>query len=125
VTVLSQTRSKRDDGLRLGAGAYFATSDPATFDQLANSFDLIINTVSAPLDLNAYLRLPRSDGTLVSVGAGNIARLDTPADADHPPPKDPEEPDIRPDRTIHPAQMTARRVNALASWLAKTSRRRS
>ena len=58
-----------DDGLRLGAGAYYATSDPATFDQLANSFDLIINTVSAPIDLNAYLRLLRRDGTLVSVGA--------------------------------------------------------
>ena len=69
VTVLSQTLSKRDDGLRLGAGAYYATSDPDTFDQLANSFDLIINTVSAPIDLNAYLRLLRRDGTLVSVGA--------------------------------------------------------
>ena len=31
VTVLSQTLSKRDDGLRLGAGAYHATSDPDTF----------------------------------------------------------------------------------------------
>ena len=69
VTVLSQTLSKRDDGLRLGADAYYATSDPDTFDQLANSFDLIINTVSAPVDLNAYLRLLRRDGTLVSVGA--------------------------------------------------------
>jgi uncharacterized zinc-type alcohol dehydrogenase-like protein len=69
VTVLSQTLSKRDDGLRLGAGAYYATSDPHTFDQLENSFDLIINTVSAPIDLNAYLRLLRRDGTLVSVGA--------------------------------------------------------
>jgi len=69
VTVLSQTLSKRDDGLRLGADAYYATSDPATFDHLANSFDLIINTVSAPVDLDAYLRLLRRDGTLVSVGA--------------------------------------------------------
>ena len=33
VTVLSQTLSKRDDGLRLGAGAYFATSDSDTFDR--------------------------------------------------------------------------------------------
>ena len=38
VTVLSQTLSKRDDGLRLGARAYYATSDPDTFTQLANSF---------------------------------------------------------------------------------------
>jgi uncharacterized zinc-type alcohol dehydrogenase-like protein len=69
VTVLSQTLSKRDDGLRLGADAYFATSDADTFSQLANSFDLIINTVSAAVDLDAYLRLLRRDGTLVSVGA--------------------------------------------------------
>src|SRR5919112_728690 len=69
VTVLSQTLSKRDDGLRLGADAYHATSDPATFEQLTNSFDLIINTVSAPIDLDAYLRLLRRNGTLVSVGA--------------------------------------------------------
>ena len=69
VTVLSQTTSKRDDGLRYGADAYFATSDPDTFHHLANSFDLIINTVSAPVDLDAYLRLLRRNGTLVSVGA--------------------------------------------------------
>ena len=69
VTVLSQTLSKRQDGLRLGADAYHATSVPDTFDQLANSFDLIINTVSAPIDLAAYLRLLRLNGTLVSVGA--------------------------------------------------------
>ncbi|MFB2596206.1 NAD(P)-dependent alcohol dehydrogenase [Herbiconiux sp. P17] len=69
VTVLSQTLSKKDDGLRLGADHYFATSDPATFEQLANSFDLIINTVSAVIDLNAYLSLLALDGTLVNVGA--------------------------------------------------------
>ena len=69
VTVLSQTLSKKDDGLRLGADHYFATSDPATFTELANSFDLIINTVSAPLDMDSYLRLLTLDGTLVNVGA--------------------------------------------------------
>ncbi|HEY0215030.1 MAG TPA: NAD(P)-dependent alcohol dehydrogenase [Cellulomonas sp.] len=69
VTVLSQTLSKQEDGLRFGAAHYFATSDPATFETLANTFDLIVNTVSAPLDLDAYLRLLRLDGTLVSVGA--------------------------------------------------------
>ena len=69
-TVLSQTLSKQEDGLRLGADAYFATSDPATFTDLANRFDLIINTVSsADIDLDAYLGLLRLNGTLVSVGA--------------------------------------------------------
>ena len=69
VTVLSQTLSKQEDGLRLGADHYYATSDPETFSRLAGSFDLIINTVSASVDLNAYLSLLAVDGTLVNVGA--------------------------------------------------------
>ena len=69
VTVLSQSLRKQEDGLKLGADDYYATSDADTFTQLANTFDLIINTVSAPLDLDAYLRLLRLDGTLVNVGA--------------------------------------------------------
>ena len=69
VTVLSQTLNKKDDGLRLGAEHYYATSDAATFETLANTFDLIINTVSAKVDINAYPGLLRLDGTLVSVGA--------------------------------------------------------
>lgn len=69
VTVLSQSLKKQEDGLRLGADDYYATSDPATFDELADQFDLIINTVSAPIDVDAYLRLLAVDGTLVNVGA--------------------------------------------------------
>jgi uncharacterized zinc-type alcohol dehydrogenase-like protein len=69
VTVLSQSLKKQEDGLRLGADHYFATSDPGTFEQLAGSFDLIVNTVSASIDVNAYLGLLAVDGTLVNVGA--------------------------------------------------------
>ncbi|MCC3271718.1 NAD(P)-dependent alcohol dehydrogenase [Arthrobacter zhangbolii] len=69
VTVLSQTLSKQEDGLRFGAKDYYATSDESTFEKLANTFDLIINTVSAPIDLQQYLSLLRLDGTMVSVGA--------------------------------------------------------
>jgi alcohol dehydrogenase (NADP+) len=69
VTVLSQSLKKQEDGLRLGADAYYATSDPATFEQLTGKFDLIINTVSASIDLDAYLGLLAVDGTLVNVGA--------------------------------------------------------
>jgi uncharacterized zinc-type alcohol dehydrogenase-like protein len=69
VTVLSQSLKKREDGLRLGADHYYATSDPGTFEQLAATFDLIINTVSAAIDLDAYLGLLAVDGTLVNVGA--------------------------------------------------------
>ncbi|GAA3288098.1 NAD(P)-dependent alcohol dehydrogenase [Arthrobacter citreus] len=69
VTVLSQTLSKQEDGLRFGAKDYYATSDESTFEKLSNRFDLIINTVSAPIDLQQYLSLLRLDGTMVSVGA--------------------------------------------------------
>jgi alcohol dehydrogenase (NADP+) len=69
VTVLSQSLKKQEDGLRLGADSYFATSDPDTFAQLAGRFDLIINTVSAPIDVDAHLSLLRVDGALVNVGA--------------------------------------------------------
>ena len=68
VTVLSQSLKKMEDGLRLGADEYYATSDPATFKTLTGSFDLILNTVSANLDLNAYLGLLKTDGTLVELG---------------------------------------------------------
>ena len=69
VTVLSQSLKKREDGLRLGADDYRATSDPETFSALAGTFDLVVNTVSAPLDLGAYLDLLTVDGTMVCVGA--------------------------------------------------------
>ena len=57
VTVLSQSLKKQEDGLRLGADHYFATSDENTFTELAGTFDLIINTVSASIDISAYLQL--------------------------------------------------------------------
>ncbi|MCW2925462.1 MAG: Alcohol dehydrogenase GroES domain protein [Thermoleophilia bacterium] len=69
VTVLSQSLRKQEDGLRLGADHFYATSDPATFEQLAGQFDVMVNTVSAPLDITAYLNLLDVDGSLINVGA--------------------------------------------------------
>ena len=68
VTVLSQSLKKMEDGLRLGAREYYATSDPGTFSKLAGSFDLILNTVSANLNPADYLGLLSVDGTLVELG---------------------------------------------------------
>ncbi|MBX7430635.1 NAD(P)-dependent alcohol dehydrogenase [Mycobacterium sp. Y57] len=68
VTVLSQSLKKMEDGLRLGATDYRATSDRTTFKDLAGKFDLILNTVSANLDLEQYLKLLTLDGTLVELG---------------------------------------------------------
>ncbi|MFF6773709.1 NAD(P)-dependent alcohol dehydrogenase [Streptomyces sp. NPDC012637] len=69
VTVLSQSLKKQEDALELGADHYYATSDPETFAALRGSFDLVISTVSAPLDFDAYLSLVKTDGALVNVGA--------------------------------------------------------
>ena len=68
VTVLSQTMKKQTDGLKMGAKHFYATSDESTFKRLAGSFDIIINTVSADIDLNKYLGLLKTDGHMVLVG---------------------------------------------------------
>ncbi len=69
VTVLSHSLQKKDDAIRLGADNYYSTSDAETFKELAGSQDLIINTVSAKIDIDAYLSLLSLDGVLVNVGA--------------------------------------------------------
>ncbi|WP_416417795.1 NAD(P)-dependent alcohol dehydrogenase [Paenarthrobacter aromaticivorans] len=68
VTVLSQSLKKQEDAVRLGANSYYATSEPATFEYLKGQLDLIINTVSADIDVDAYLSLLALDGTMVLVG---------------------------------------------------------
>lgn len=68
VTVLSQSLSKKEDGLKLGADHYYATNDPETFKTLQGHFDLIICTVAAEIDWNAYLNLLKVDGDFVLVG---------------------------------------------------------
>ncbi|WEZ82644.1 NAD(P)-dependent alcohol dehydrogenase [Rhizobium sp. 32-5/1] len=73
VTVLSQTLSKKEDGLKLGADHYYATSDAETFKTLAGTFDLILCTVSAEIDWNAYLGLLKVDGSLVLLGIPETA----------------------------------------------------
>ena len=68
VTVLSQTPSKQEDGKRLGANHFYATSDEATFKKLENRFDLIVSTVSAVLPMDDYMGLLRVNGTFVNLG---------------------------------------------------------
>lgn len=69
VTVLSQSLKKKDEGLAMGASDYRATSDESTFKDLHKNFDLIINTVSASINISDYLELLRVNGTMVNVGA--------------------------------------------------------
>jgi alcohol dehydrogenase (NADP+) len=69
VSVLSRSEKKREDALRLGADRFVQTSDPDSLAALAGSFDLVINTVSAPIDVNAHLGLLAVNGTMVEIGA--------------------------------------------------------
>jgi len=69
VTVLDLSLEKREDGLRLGADEYYQSTEPGLFAKLAESFDIIISTVPASLDLDAYLPLLDLDGVFVWVGA--------------------------------------------------------
>ncbi len=68
VTVLSTTESKKANALRLGASDFAVTKDTDTFKRLAGCFDLILNTVSANVNYDAYLNLLKRDGNLVILG---------------------------------------------------------
>lgn len=68
VTVLSTSESKRADALALGAHDFAPTADGKVFAERAGKYDLVVDTVSAPHDLNAYLGLLRVDGTMVLLG---------------------------------------------------------
>lgn len=68
VTVISSSLSKKEDAKRLGATNYVVGSDPQTFQKYNRYFDLILNTVSAPLDLGKYISLTKRDGSMVLLG---------------------------------------------------------
>lgn len=68
VTVISTSERKRADAAELGAHDFLVSTDAAAMKAAAGRFDLILDTVSAPHDLNAALNLLRTDGTLVLVG---------------------------------------------------------
>ena len=68
VTLISHSPHKEADALRLGADHFLLSSDTEAMKAARYSFDLIINTVSANLDLDRYLSLLTLDGTMVMVG---------------------------------------------------------
>src|SRR5690606_13967253 len=69
VTVLSTSPNKEKDAFELGAHNFAVTKDAAQVKKLKNSFDFIIDTVSAPHDYNLYLSMLKRDGTMVLLGA--------------------------------------------------------
>jgi alcohol dehydrogenase (NADP+) len=65
VSVLLHSSRKKEEALKMGATHFYETSRPETFESLRSQFDLIINTVSAELDWNAYLSLLKRDASMV------------------------------------------------------------
>lgn len=68
VVVFSRSEHKRQDALDLGANEVVISTDPERMAKQANSFDLILDTVSAQHNVNAYLQCLKRDGRLVFVG---------------------------------------------------------
>ena len=68
VTLISHSPSKEDDARRLGADSFLLSSDKKAMKESSMAFDLIVNTVSAPVPLDPYIRLLNTDGTMVYVG---------------------------------------------------------
>jgi alcohol dehydrogenase (NADP+) len=66
VTVLGHSLAKKDDALSFGAHDYRSTED--AFANLKGSFDMILNTTSADLNVDGLLSLLRMHGALVNVG---------------------------------------------------------
>lgn len=68
VTVFSHSLSKQDDGKKFGASEYVATAEEDFHKPHLNSYDLIINTVSAPMPVEPFMQMLRRNGTMVMLG---------------------------------------------------------
>jgi len=69
VAVFTTSPGKADDAKRLGADEVIVSTNPDEMERHAGTFDFILDTVSAPHDLNAYLNMLGVDGNLTLVGA--------------------------------------------------------
>lgn len=68
VTVFSTSPKKEADARRLGAHDFQVSNDAAALAKRQETYDFILDTVSAPHDLATYLNLLKRDGTLCLVG---------------------------------------------------------
>lgn len=68
VTVLTRTRKKEQLALELGASHVLATSDDGFFSEHRGEFDIILDTISADIPVDDYLRLLRPFGVMAVVG---------------------------------------------------------
>ena len=69
VTLFTTSPNKAEDAKRLGAHHVVISKDADQMASQANTFDFVLDCVSAQHDINAYLAVLKRDGTLVQVGA--------------------------------------------------------
>ena len=69
VVVFTTSPNKKEDALRLGADAVVVSRNADEMQRHTESFDFILDAVSADHDINAYINLLRRDGNLTLVGA--------------------------------------------------------
>ena len=68
VTVLSHSANKRDDALKMGAENFVVVKSKEDLLPYKRRFDLILNTISAMVDINMYVSTLKIDGTMVIIG---------------------------------------------------------
>jgi alcohol dehydrogenase (NADP+) len=68
VVQFTTSPGKKDDAMRLGADEVVISKDAAAMKAQSNSFDFILDTVSAPHDVDALLSLLKLDGHMAIVG---------------------------------------------------------
>ena len=79
-TVFSHSPSKEKDARAMGADDFVVTKDPEALAKLPKDFDLILNTVSADMNLTPFVDLLQLDGTLVLIGLpGKPYEINTPS----------------------------------------------
>jgi len=69
VVLFTTSPGKANDALRLGAAEVVVSRNAEEIRKRASRFDFILDTVSAPHDVNTYLDLLKPDRALVLVGA--------------------------------------------------------
>ena len=69
VTAFSTSKDKEDEARKLGAHNFVNTRDTGALKKIGGSFDLLLSTVSADQDWQAYLAALRPKGMLCLVGA--------------------------------------------------------
>jgi alcohol dehydrogenase (NADP+) len=68
VVQFTTSASKKEDALRLGANEVVLSKDPGAVKSQTGSFDFILDTVSAPHDVDMFLSMLKRDGAMVLVG---------------------------------------------------------